>query len=362
MNWRRRRRRGRRESLRLGVGAAVCRLRHAVFEPDRRSQVVRTGVMLVVAAMIGGYMAMNIGANDVANNVGPAVGSRAISMTGAIIIAATFEMAGALIAGGDVVATVQKGHHQSGDDRRRQSIHLGHDRGPAGRRHLAECRDGVRRPSVDDALDHRRGTRRRYRVGRHASGQLGNVDRNRCQLDYLAGHGRDRCCGMPVLDQAFNHLSGRYGCRRQTGWCRSLIGLMAFSFATYLILKGFNKIWNVDVLPAFGIGIGVGLVTYWFVGRSIAGKFDSLENSKASINTLFTIPLICAAALLSFAHGANDVANAVGPLAAIADAAKNTAGAISAKASIPLWVIARRRKRHRHRLVALWPETHPDSG
>jgi PiT family inorganic phosphate transporter len=52
-------------------------------------------------------------------------------------------------------------------------------------------------------------------------------------------------------------------------------------------------------------------------------------------NTLFTIPLIFAAALLSFAHGANDVANAIGPLAAINDATVH--GGISTKASIPLW-------------------------
>ena len=66
-------------------------------------------VMLVVAAMIGGYMAMNIGANDVANNVGPAVGSKALTLAGAIAIAAIFEASGALIAGGDVVSTIKKG-------------------------------------------------------------------------------------------------------------------------------------------------------------------------------------------------------------------------------------------------------------
>ncbi len=59
-------------------------------------------IFIVVAAMLGGYMALNIGANDVANNIGPAVGSRALSLAGALVIAAVFESAGALIAGGDV--------------------------------------------------------------------------------------------------------------------------------------------------------------------------------------------------------------------------------------------------------------------
>src|SRR5690606_18500652 len=67
------------------------------------------GILLVVAAVDGGYVAMNMGANDVANNVGPAVGSKSISMFWAIIIAAIFEMAGATIAGGDVVSTIRGG-------------------------------------------------------------------------------------------------------------------------------------------------------------------------------------------------------------------------------------------------------------
>lgn len=67
------------------------------------------GMFIIAAAMIGGYMALNIGANDVANNVGPAVGSKVLTMAGALIIAAVFEAAGALIAGGEVVNTISKG-------------------------------------------------------------------------------------------------------------------------------------------------------------------------------------------------------------------------------------------------------------
>src|SRR5690606_10241588 len=65
--------------------------------------------LIIIAAIIGGYMALNIGANDVANTVGPAVGSRALTMFGALVIAAIFEAAGAILAGGDVINTIQKG-------------------------------------------------------------------------------------------------------------------------------------------------------------------------------------------------------------------------------------------------------------
>jgi PiT family inorganic phosphate transporter len=74
------------------------------------------------------------------------------------------------------------------------------------------------------------------------------------------------------------------------------------------------------------------------VRTAVARVADTLENRRRSVGTLFTIPLICAAALLSFAHGSNDVANAVGPLAAIVNAV--TEGEVAAKVTLPFWVLA----------------------
>jgi PiT family inorganic phosphate transporter len=69
----------------------------------------------------------------------------------------------------------------------------------------------------------------------------------------------------------------------------------------------------------------------------IKRQSKGLENRNKSLKVLFTIPLIFSAALLSFAHGANDVANAVGPLAAIVHAMEF--GSSATKVSIPLWVM-----------------------
>ena len=66
-------------------------------------------IIVIVAALLGAYMAINMGANDVANNMGPAVGANSLTLAGAIAIAIIFESAGALIAGGDVVSTIAKG-------------------------------------------------------------------------------------------------------------------------------------------------------------------------------------------------------------------------------------------------------------
>jgi len=113
---------------------------------------------------------------------------------------------------------------------------------------------------------------------------------------------------------------------------------MVMAFSTYLALKGLKKIWKIDLVTALGIGVTAAVAT-WFIVKPMVKKYSSkLSNEKSSINSLFTVPLIFAAAMLSFAHGANDVANAVGPLAAINDAV--ISGGVATKAAIPMWVMA----------------------
>src|SRR5690554_3574852 len=97
----------RQEMFRLGVALVFIVI--IMLVTSIRAQGLESGYLLVIAAVFGGYMAMNIGANDVANNVGPAVGSKALTMGGAIVIAMVFEAAGAIIAGGDVVSTIKGG-------------------------------------------------------------------------------------------------------------------------------------------------------------------------------------------------------------------------------------------------------------
>ena len=98
---------GRTELFRLGLGLIF--MVGVMLYAAMKGATGESALVLVVAAAIGAYMAMNIGANDVANNVGPAVGSKALTLVGALVIAAIFEAAGALIAGGEVVGTIRNG-------------------------------------------------------------------------------------------------------------------------------------------------------------------------------------------------------------------------------------------------------------
>ena len=95
------------EWLRLAAGCAM--LAGAAVYVGAEAAGSDQILIIVIAGVIGMYMAMNIGANDVANNVGPAVGSGALTMIGALAIATVFEAAGAILAGGDVVDTIKQG-------------------------------------------------------------------------------------------------------------------------------------------------------------------------------------------------------------------------------------------------------------
>ena len=66
-------------------------------------------ILLSLACVFGLFMAWGIGANDVANAMGTSVGSRALTLKQAILIAAVFEFAGAYLAGGEVTSTIRKG-------------------------------------------------------------------------------------------------------------------------------------------------------------------------------------------------------------------------------------------------------------
>ncbi|MDJ1018208.1 MAG: inorganic phosphate transporter [Paracoccaceae bacterium] len=294
------------------------------------------GILLVIAAMIGGYMAMNIGANDVANNVGPAVGSHAITLTGAIIIAASFEAGGALIAGGDVVGTIKKGIIDPD---------LVADRDTFIWLMIAALLAAAVWLNFATAVGAPVSTTHSIvggvlGAGIAASGwsianwnQVGMIAASWVISPVLGG--LIAAGFLYIIKRTITYKKDVLGAANQM--VPVLVAVMAWAFGTYLMLKGVKKLVKVDFPTAVVIGFAAAVLVYLVMRPHIARMTGKLENHKSSVNELFTIPLIFAAALLSFAHGANDVANAVGPLAGINEAIM--AGGVAAKASIPLWVM-----------------------
>jgi len=325
---------GRGESLRLGLSMIFI---VAIMLITGTNVIgVENGFLLVAAAMIGGYMAMNIGANDVANNVGPAVGSRALTLTGAIIIAAIFEAAGALIAGGEVVSTIKKGIIDPSMIADSSTfIYL----------MMAALLSGALWLNLATAVGAPVSTTHSIVGGVLGAGiAAGGFDiANWAKMSQIAAS----WVISPVLGgliAAFFLYTIKRTITYKNEMLESakkivpiLVAIMAWAFSTYLILKGLKKLIKVDFLSAAGIGIAIAIAIYFIVKPLVASAANSNSDDKKGVNKLFTIPLIFAAALLSFAHGANDVANAVGPLAAINDAIMQ--GGVHSKAVIPTWVM-----------------------
>jgi inorganic phosphate transporter, PiT family len=292
--------------------------------------------LLVTAAIFGAYMALNIGANDVANNVGPAVGAKAVSMLGAIIIAAIFEASGAIIAGGDVVSTIKKGIIDPA---------LISDTSTFIWLMMAALLAAAIWLNVATAMNAPVSTTHSIVGGVLGAGIAagGMAIANWTEFSKIAASWVISPVMGGVIAAIFLYLIKRSITYKGDMVAAAekivpiLIGIMTWAFSTYILLKGIKHIWKVDFLTAATIGFVIAVATYFTMLPLIKKAGLKLENSKDSVNTLFTIPLICSAALLSFAHGANDVANAVGPLAAINDAVFS--GGFAKKAAIPLWVM-----------------------
>lgn len=318
---------------------------------------VSNNLFLAVAALIGAYMAMNIGANDVANNVGPAVGSKAMTLTMAIIIAAVFEAAGAIIAGGEVVKTIKKGIIDISA--------FGGNADPFIWAMMAALLAAALWLNFATAMRAPVSTTHSIVGGVMGAGiaaagfsivswgTMGKIAASWVISPVLGGI--IAAAFLYAIKKSIVFKEDKVKAAKQN--VPIFVAIMAWAFITYLTLKGLKKIWPsvvefLNMIPLISIEMtkkptfltalimgGIfAIFVYFYVKGKVSKNTTTLENNKASVNQLFTIPLVFAAALLSFAHGANDVANAIGPLAAINDAIVN--GGISSKASIPFWVMA----------------------
>ncbi len=341
----------------LKIGLALTFMAAVLIYSFATTGGVPNNIFLAIAALFGAYMAMNIGANDVANNVGPAVGSKALTMGGAIMIAVIFEAAGALIAGGDVVKTIKKGIIDISAFGNHTDVFIWAMmaallaaaiwlnlatafKAPVSTTHSIV--GGVMGAGIAAAgfsiVDW--GTMGKIVASWVISPLLGGI--------IAAGF-------LYAIKKNIIYKDDKVTAAKK--WVPVFVSLMSWAFITYLTLKGLKKVWphivsfvndvmfftlpvtkKPTLLTALLFGLIVAIAVYFFVKSRVKKSSLTMKNDKASVNVLFTIPLIFAAALLSFAHGANDVANAIGPLAAINDAVMS--GGISNKAEIPLWVMS----------------------
>lgn len=288
---------------------------------------------VVLAAIIAGYMALNIGANDVANNIGPAVGSNALSMPVALFMAAICEAAGALLAGGDVVSTVASdllvGLHL--DAPRLVLVMISALLASAVWVHVATF---IRAPvSTTHSI-----------VGAVAGAGVAAAGWSAVSWPDIFAI----AFGWVISPVAGGAVAGillfltQVTITRRTdklnaarSWVPTFVAVMSGTFAMYLASKSLHYLWPLATAWLISIGVGAALVGWAITFVHVRKRSTTLENRKKHVALLFRTPLIFSAALLSFSHGANDVANAIAPLAAIV----STLGQIGSE-DLPFWVLA----------------------
>lgn len=320
----------------VGPGVALAFMVMAGLAAALLFETTPVNLVVIAAAVIGAYMAINIGANDVANNMGPAVGANALSMGGAIAIAAIFESAGALLAGGDVVSTISKGIIDPASVAETRAFIWAMMAALLSAALWINLATWVGAPvsTTHSVVGGVMG------AGIAAAG-LGAV--NWPTMGAIAASwvispvlgGVIAAAFLALIKSRILYQEDKIAAARR--WVPILVAIMAGAFAAYLALKGLKKVLPITMQGALLIGLALGILTYVVTRPLIARKSRGMENRNKSVKVLFAMPLVLSAALLSFAHGANDVANAVGPLAAIVHA--SDMGGVADQVAIPVWVM-----------------------
>lgn len=299
---------------------------------------VPTGPMqwlIILGVAAAGYMALNIGANDVANNVGPAVGAKALTMTGALVMAASFDAAGALLAGGDVVATVANDLLALDAGLSPLSTVLVMVAALLSAALWINASTFVGAPvSTTHAII---GGIMGAGVASAGMGAVSWPTMGIIALSWIVSPvlGALFAAGLhAVIRRAITRRANKVAAARI--WVPVLVAAMSGIFAVYLATKALTHWWQPGPLPNLMIGLVFALLGWLIAMPWVRIRSLGMANRKKQVAILFRPPLIAAAALLSFAHGANDVANALGPLAAIARAAQ----VIPAPGpSVPFWIL-----------------------
>ncbi|MBW3140571.1 inorganic phosphate transporter [Ferrimonas balearica] len=299
--------------------------------------------LIMAAALFGFLMAFGIGANDVANAMGTSVGSGALTIKQAIIIAMVFEFAGAYLAGGEVTNTIRKGIIDSS--------------------YFIDSPDLLVYGMISALLA--------AGIWLVAASYLGwPVSTTHSIIGAIIGFA---AVGVGVDAVSWGKVAGIVGSWIVTPAIAAFIaylifqsaqklifdtdhpldnakryvpfymGLAAFIMSLVTITKGLKHVGlNFSTVEAYGLAMLlaalVGLMGKAMIGRM---KFDtkgSRDTQFANVEKVFAILMVVTACCMAFAHGSNDVANAIGPLAAVVTII-HAGGEIPDKAPLVWWIL-----------------------
>ncbi|RUO63415.1 inorganic phosphate transporter, PiT family [Pseudidiomarina planktonica] len=300
-------------------------------------------LLVLLAAGFGFFMAWGIGANDVANAMGTSVGSKALTIKQAIIVAMIFEFAGAYLAGGEVTSTIRKGIIDSG--------------------YFVDTPELLVFGMIASLLA--AGT------WLLIASYLGwPVSTTHSIIGAIVGFA---AVGVGVETVSWSKVGGIVGSWVITPMIAGLIAYFIFLSAQrlifdrsnplemakryvplYMVLTGFmislvtitkglkHVGINFTTMEGFILALAVGIVV-GIIGKVVIQriKFDPAADKDmhyTNVERVFAVLMVVTACAMAFAHGSNDVANAIGPLAAVVSIV-SSGGEIASTAKLAWWVL-----------------------
>ena len=299
-------------------------------------------IYIVLAALFGIFMAWGIGANDVANAMATSVGSKALTIKQAILVAAVFEFLGAVLAGGAVTSTIRKGIVD------------------------ADLLAGTPELLVYGMLAALLAAGTWLLIASHKGWPVSTTHSIVGAIVGFAavGIGVDAVhwekVGTIVMSWVVSPLTAGFIAyliyrsvqwlilRREDPLARAkrfvpvYIFLAGFTITLVTIMKGLKHVGlQISTVDAYLLATAVAIVIAMIGAVAIKRiKPDPKVEKKEhfyTVERVFGVLMVVTACSMAFAHGSNDVANAIGPLAAVISVAST--GAVAAKAALPLWVL-----------------------
>ena len=300
-------------------------------------------VLMVLAVVFGLYMTWGIGANDVANAMGTSVGSGAITVKQAIIIAAIFEFAGAFIAGGHVTKTIRKGIIDPTPIVNNPEIlvfgmlaallaaaiwlMIASTRGwPVSTTHsIVGAIVGFAMVGIGvDAVQW---------------GKIGQIAASWVVSPVLGGSIAFLLM-LSIRALILNTDNPFHSAKR---WGPAYVFLVGFIISLVTMFKGLKHL-NLELsagmsfVAALVFGLIVAGVGWALINRVKVDPGADRDFHFASVEKVFAPMMIFTACAMAFAHGSNDVANGIGPLAAVVSIVQS-GGEVTQKAGLPLWIL-----------------------
>jgi len=300
-------------------------------------------IFLILAVIFGLYMTWGIGANDLANAMGTSVGAGAVSVKQAIAIAIIFEFLGAILAGGHVTKTIRKGIIDPSNIINNPEIlvygMLASLLAAAVWLMIASARGWPvsTTHSIIGAL-----------IGFAIVGigpesvkwtKVGSVVISWVVSPVIGG----TIAFLLVMSTRKLIFNTDDPLKNAKKYAPAYVFLVGFIISLITMFKGLKHL-NIDMTASesFGFAIFFGLLTsaagYFFIRNIKEDANANREFSYASVEKVFTPMMLFTACSMAFAHGSNDVANGIGPLAAVYSIV-SSGGEVMQESALPIWIL-----------------------